>query len=347
MQLHDLRAHGEAQADALEGPAATARLLLEGLEDAPLALLGNALARVGDVDLERLLLRHVRGVNSDGTIVSELARVRQQVVEQLRALLPVPRHEGQRLARDVVHQLHGRLQELAAALVHGYPREGHDLVDEGRETHGLRGPGDVRLLHLVPLPLREEHDVGNQVEQPVGAGVDHAELLGHGLARLGVQHGARKTHDAVERAADLVGEHGHEGGLARLDELQLGNLGEVLPDGHEAGGPALLVELRHETHGHLPDLLADLTALLHRDRELHEVGARPQGVNPVRALAFRLGLQALGDLRDVVRELGQGLLQGWPGLVGDEVGKRALVDLLGAEAGEGLQALVPGHDPAL
>ena len=74
-----------------------------------------------------------------------------------------------------------------------------------------------------------------------GTVLDHAELAQHGLPVLALHEGVGEPEDPVEGAAELVREHAHEDGPLLLHELEVRDLGEVLPDRHEACWVALRV----------------------------------------------------------------------------------------------------------
>mmetsp|Transcript_100905 Transcript_100905/g.263087 ORF Transcript_100905/g.263087 Transcript_100905/m.263087 type:complete len:419 (+) Transcript_100905:1020-2276(+) len=233
----------EAKTDALVAPYHRVVLLFERQEDAIQSHLRDALAGVGNHDLDPLAIVwvHLRGHN-DLALLGELASVRDEIVEDLRAFVSVRLNDRQ--LTDLAGKLHIFLQEAFASLVQGVLDKHNDLIQDLAQLYGVVRQFLDRLLLVFRVRRHHAghvHDVHDEIQKPCGAARRHLQetkLAGDLLLVAEVLH---EAYDTVQRASEFVRDDGHEIDLALLGFPVRRDLGEVISNKGDALDEARLV----------------------------------------------------------------------------------------------------------
>mmetsp|Transcript_36772 Transcript_36772/g.105905 ORF Transcript_36772/g.105905 Transcript_36772/m.105905 type:complete len:530 (+) Transcript_36772:318-1907(+) len=248
VNLRDAHGDGEPEPNALKAPRILVLLLLKGVEDPRERLGGNALPGVRNIDQQHAGRCVLPGAQADGPAWGELRGVRDEVVQELRDLIGVAKHDWELSRAHAILHAGGAAEEGAAALVDGHLRHADHLVHDIHHVNRLLldglGAGGLKLLGLGHL-----HDVRDEVQEASGATTDHAQVPLLRRRRL-IRHRAAQADDAVQRAAELVAKHCSDLLLPRLDRLHRPYLGEVLPDARDCP-PLVVAQLDDECQQHL------------------------------------------------------------------------------------------------
>jgi uncharacterized protein (DUF885 family) len=216
--LHDLKAAGDAAADAYRHLAAmVAAAFFDDAGNGELSLKEEYRAdrfALGETEYDFALRNNLRVTSTAAELYTQswpqVEASRAEIIALARAIAAShkwpPNGDGPALVRAVLEQLSREAPQSDAEMLDGYRRVGERLLDYGRATHLFDVPADYRLEVLAtPASLRASLPLGGYYPAPVfkNSGVGRFYITPTG-ENAGLLHG---QHDYASMADDAA----HEG----------------------------------------------------------------------------------------------------------------------------------------